>query len=439
MSNKNNNTNDSFTTEIDLDELKKVGFVTRELDLEALKQVGTDGGTIDYRKPLPFVPSMRTATRKQLIKSAPIEKDIDDYTEEDFNDYLPKYFKDKGWVVDPKTVKFTQAEKYIHRNDELVTLTSFQFSPMPPSLFTDNTDLLKALDKVKVPKLVTFKENTPERYLNVLVGDFQIGQADADGAAGIIGRILQIPALIKEEIRKNKVLKTPITKIYVNSLGDLVEGVAYFYNTQNFAVTLDRREQTKIARRLFTRILTEISGLGIPMTVVTVPGNHGENRNMGGAFTTINDNDDVAVVEQIADAFELAPEKFGHIEFLFPEPERLSLTINQLGHSIGLVHGHQVGSPRQLGASVRNYLNGQSKAKEALGNVDYLFLGHFHHYYVERVSEQTTAVMNGAMCKDSDHFKQRYGLSSPPCFVMGVITREGDEGFIPFYLKDKKE
>lgn len=408
---------------------------THELDLDILKQVGTSGPTTDNRKVIPFAPSHSTKGRKQQIQSALIEKDINDYTQEDLTAALPKVYKDKGYTIDMSSVVFNSTDRYIAKTEEIVTLTSFKYSVKAPSLYDDADEVKELAASAKLPKFIDFSPKTIERVLTVLVGDFQVGQADSDGAKGIVNRTLQMAAWVKEEIRKNKVLKTPITKIVFATLGDLVEGVAYYYNTQTFAVTLDRREQVKVARRLYQRLLMEIAELGIPVQVLTIGGNHGENRNMGGAFTTINDNDDVAIVEQIQEGFELYPEKFGHVEFLFPEPERMSLTVDILGHSVGIVHGHQVGSPKNLGGAIRNYLNGQSRAKEALGNVDYLFMGHFHHYYAERVSEQTTAVMNGAMCKDSDHFKQRYGLSSPPCFVMGVLTREGDEGFRPIYLK----
>lgn len=414
-----------------------VDMKTSELNLDILKQIGTEGAMADYRKPVTFIPSHSTKGPNQRWKSAPIEKDFNEYSQESLNEMLPKDFREQGYTVNPQTLKFNSTDKVVSVDGEkqLVTLTSVTFSPVAPSLYADNKEVIELAGKAKTPKMVSYAKTPEERVLQVLVGDFQVGQADSDGATGIVGRVLQMSAIVKEEVRRNRILKTPITSIFVATLGDLVEGIAYFYNTQTFAVTLDRREQVKVARRLFQRFLMDLAEIGIPVTVGVVPGNHGENRNMGGAFTTINDNDDVALVEQIQEAFDMNPEKFGHISFLFPEAERLSLTVEILGHSIGLVHGHQVGSPKNLGAALRNYLNGQSRAKEAIGLCDYIYMGHFHHFYSERISEQTTAVMNGAMCKDSDHFKQRYGLSSPPCFVTGVLTRSGDEGFRPYYLK----
>jgi hypothetical protein len=69
---------------------------------------------------------------------------------------------------------------------------------------------------------------------------------------------------------------------------------------QTFSVELDRRQQVKLVRRMLVTMLTEWGRLPVQMVVGCVPGNHGENRRGGKAFTTFEDNDDLAVFEQAA-------------------------------------------------------------------------------------------------------------------------------------------
>jgi predicted phosphodiesterase len=190
---------------------------------------------------------------------------------------------------------------------------------------------------------------------------------------------------------------------------------------QTFSVSLDRRDQVKLVRRVLTEILIHVSSLGLPVHVAVVPGNHGENRQNGKAYTTLGDNDDVAVVEQIAEAFSLS-ERFEHVTFSFPAKDRLSLTVEVQGWIVGLTHGHiarSTGSPAQ---KLTNWFKNMSATRDPIGDADILFVGHYHHFIAQSLIGDTYLVMGGALCDSSAWFSQTAGLVSDPLVVKGTIT-----------------
>jgi len=163
--------------------------------------------------------------------------------------------------------------------------------------------------------------------------------------------------------------------------GDSIEGCVGHYAQQTFSVELDRRDQVKVARRLLRDALIRWSKYFVEVQVMAVAGNHGENRNSSGkSYTTLNDNDDVAIVEQVAEILETNPEAFGHIQFAIPK-DRLSITAEVAGWVLGITHGHAArrggqGSEQKL----RRWLEGQSLGRQNVGGADVLVSGHFHHF-----------------------------------------------------------
>lgn len=418
----------------------------KELNLEALKQVGVNGGATDYVKNTAVIPVNRKWGANNTFTSREIEKPFSEFTRDDFDSILPESLKEQGYRINEDTMKVKHQEKYVPRFEEVLPMTTITYTLLPPH-FTEDVSISEALvASAKAPKKLTKQIlSAAPRSLVVTLGDWQLGQADGDGAAGIVKRVAKIANLVKKEIDNNRKLGTPITQIDIFSLGDLVEGVAYFYSNQTYTVTLNRREQIKTTVGLFQDFIQRINETGLPIKVYVVPGNHGQHRQLGGKIlTNENDNDDVAAVEHVAKFFAAFDETakangiqelFGNIEFFFPEGNRISLTANVLGHTVGAIHGDQLGGGKNLGKAVTNYVNKQFSSEEPIGDADYLLFGHFHHFYSERISKKTTAVMNGAMCQQSEIFTERFGMAGEPTVVIGIITEEGDEGFRPFTIK----
>lgn len=263
-----------------------------------------------------------------------------------------------------------------------------------------------------------------ERAYWIQITDLQAGQGDGDGVAGMVNRVLDLTRLAAEDLTALRKAGRPASMILVPITGDLVEGISGWYDMQTFSVELDRRDQTKLVRRLITEFLIGIASHGIPVHVATVPGNHGENRKDGRAFTSLGDNDDVAIIEQIADAFALAG-NLEHVTFAFPGKNRLSLTIEVLGHVVGLTHGHITrGSGVGTEGKMTRWFERMSAIRDPLGDADILFSGHYHHARYQQLVGDTIWIQGGALCDASEWFSQSAGLVGDPVVMKGTITRD---------------
>lgn len=373
--------------------------------------VGQQGGEIVLRQDNAETPADWTAVLREL---------------------LPEGFDPSEYEVDGTTVEVRAWDGNIG-NGELKRFYYFKAKIRRRGEFAADAvnldDILAAAKKAKPAKVV---EHDNDRTYFVQITDLQAGQADGDGWQGMANRAMQIPLLVKDDLQSLKKSGRPAANIFIPITGDLVEGISGWYEMQTFSVSLDRREQVKLVRRLLTEILVDIASLGLPVHVAVVPGNHGENRQNGKAFTTLGDNDDVAVVEQIAEAFALS-EKFEHVTFSFPHKERLSLTVEVQGWIVGLTHGHVARATGTPAAKILNWFKNMAVARDPIGDSDLLFTGHYHHFIAQQLVGDTWLIQGGALCDASAWFSQTAGLVSDPCIVKGTITRSQKvESLMPY-------
>jgi predicted phosphodiesterase len=213
--------------------------------------------------------------------------------------------------------------------------------------------------------------------LVICASDWQVGKRDGDGLKGLVGRWLQAIDDVEFRLKELRRMGRSIDSIVVLCLGDLVEGCDGHYDIQTFTVEVDRRDQVKIARRLLRDALIRWSKIVPEITVAAIGGNHGENRKNGKTFTTFGDNDDVALVESVAEIFGANPEAYGHIKFAIPTDE-LSLTLEVKGKIIGITHGHLARAGAGAEAKLRRWIADQTLGRQAIGDCDILVSGHYH-------------------------------------------------------------
>lgn len=213
--------------------------------------------------------------------------------------------------------------------------------------------------------------------LVICASDWQVGKRDGDGLKGLVGRWLQAIDDVESRLKELRRMGRSIDSIVVLCLGDLVEGCDGHYDIQTFTVEVDRRDQVKIARRLLRDALIRWSKIVPEITVAAIGGNHGENRKNGKTFTTFGDNDDVALVESVAEIFGANPEAYGHIKFAIPTDE-LSLTLEVKGKIIGITHGHLARAGAGPEAKLRRWIADQTLGRQAIGDCDILVSGHYH-------------------------------------------------------------
>ena len=290
----------------------------------------------------------------------------------------------------------------------------------------NDTDFEKLVEEIKKAKKPARKLKTKENgSMVVCLSDWQLGKRDGDGTEGIIARATQmIPDVIDraEELRK---AGNPINKLYVFGLGDLVEGCGEHYAMQNFQIQIDQRRQEMVARRLLIKALMEWAPHFSKIVVAAIPGNHGENRKNGKAFTNFGDNIDVAIFDQAQEALSMN-KVFNHITFVIPDNE-LWLTLDIDGVIVGIAHGHQFRTGgRYSHQKAVAWLSGQAFGKTDMGDVDILLSGHFHHLFV--INEgQRTLMQAPSIDGGSTWFENISGKNSFAGVLTFTVKRKGNK------------
>ena len=214
--------------------------------------------------------------------------------------------------------------------------------------------------------------------LTVVLADWQIGKADHGGVEGTIQRIINAREALIQRVKGLRKVGRKVASLNVLWTGDSIEGCLGHYPSQTFMVELDRRDQVKATRRLLTDSLQEWSKHFEQITVAAVGGNHGENRNGGKAFTGVQDNDDLAVVEQVAEILAANPDAFGHVRFALAK-DALTLTIPSAGWIVGITHGHVATRGSNAETKLQRWWEGQAAGRQPIGDSDILITGHYHH------------------------------------------------------------
>lgn len=95
----------------------------------------------------------------------------------------------------------------------------------------------------------------------------------------------------------------------------------------------------------------------------------------------MQDNDDLAIVEQVAEILAANSEAFGHVKFAIAK-DALTLTIPSAGWIIGITHGHIARAGGGTEAKLQRWWEGQAAGRQPIGDSDVLVTGHYHHLRV---------------------------------------------------------
>ncbi len=240
-------------------------------------------------------------------------------------------------------------------------------------------ELLAGLSKYKrKPTAATGRADTGPVFC---LSDWQIGKADGDGVEGTIGRIVDQIGKGEDLIDQWRKLGHPVDTLYVMGMGDLTEGCSGNYPSQAFTVELNQREQDRITRRLLRDAIIAWSRKVPRMVVGCVPGNHGENRQNGKAYTGPGDNRDVGVFEPVAEALAQNDEAFGHVSWVIPRDE-MTVTLDIGGRVTAFNHGHLALGGGTPSAKAKRWWEGQTFGGQPAGDALTLVTGHYHHFSV---------------------------------------------------------
>jgi len=260
-----------------------------------------------------------------------------------------------------------------------------------------------------------------ERALVVCLADWQAGKSDHGGVEALVERLMALKDAVPKRVKEAQKTGRPISALYVVGMGDMVENCDGHYPQQTFAVELDRRQQVKLVRRLLTMMLSEWAKLPVKMVVGAVPGNHGENRKNGKSFTTFEDNDDLAVFEQVQEILGANPEAFGHIAWVLPDGD-MTLTLDVCGTVVAFAHGHQASGSGIPLAKLRTWWKGKMAAMHPVGDATVLVFGHYHHLQVLQDGPRTIFG-----CPSNDGGSRWFEEQGGPTTACGTLTFVADK------------
>lgn len=240
-----------------------------------------------------------------------------------------------------------------------------------------NLDKLK--EEIKIHKRKKVEIIYGEGVFNVVLADWQLGKPEGGGSEATAQRVLSAIEAVLRRVAELKRLKRPLGTLQIIWTGDSVEGCLGHYEMQTFGVDLDRRGQVNAVRTLLLEAIRVWSPHFDKVRLIAVGGNHGENRSSNGkAFTTLADNDDLAVIDQVKDVLAFNQEAYGHIEVIMA-PDHLSLTVETAGWILGLTHGHTARSGSTAELKLKTWLSKMSLGRQPIGECDILVTGHYHH------------------------------------------------------------
>ncbi len=259
-----------------------------------------------------------------------------------------------------------------------------------------------------------------------LMSDLQIGKAENGlTTEDTISRYLDAVDQTAVRIRELRQTGRKIPHLAIVGLGDIVESCNNYYSNQLFIVDRNQRDQNKIARELIYYTIDTLSPGFDQVTVASVGGNHGENRNEGKMLTDEADNADVACFEAVKEAYERAG--VTNINWVIPQHE-LSFALTLGGVDVGFTHGHIFRKGSTIQQKAVEWFRGQVFGGGAVKDAKILVSGHFHHFLATQVGVRTL-FQTPAMDPCSKWVSDCTGEITPPGVLTMRITADEPVGY----------
>ena len=293
---------------------------------------------------------------------------------------------DVFYVVDDtvRMSKWQQSKRTESGDRDVVWLYSYKARFSRKASGPDRVDveeLCKLIEKRKPAKPAKDKPTTDAGFV-VLLSDWQLGKGEGGGTVATYKRITTALDKAVEQYQTLRKFGRVGESVYLIGLGDLVEGCSGWYPMQTFQADLSDREQDRVARRLILMFIDAFVDLGCKVLVSGVPGNHGENRANGKAYTNFLDNRDYAAFETVEEICGANYDRYNSVYFCLEDinNDDLTLTLDIDGVITSFAHGHQFRSGANSQAKMENWWKGQVMGKTGVAHSQLLFAGHLHHF-----------------------------------------------------------
>ncbi|MFG2850897.1 hypothetical protein ACGFZ9_09525 [Streptomyces mirabilis] len=324
--------------------------------------------------------------------------------------------------LDPAEWEITgfRSSEWTMANGEPGVSARFSFGRRKGGAITErpNVDELLRVFEDYAPSTVP-DEQDGDFTLVIALGDMQFGKLDGDGPEGTLVRAMQcidraVDLLVEYRQRFD------IEHVHLAWLGDHVEGFVSQGGANTWRTQLTLTEQIRLTRRLMAHAIVRLAPLVTRLTVVAVPGNHGEAVRPGGkGVTRYDDSHDTDALISVSEALALAGEEYAHVEVYVPDTDELTVVVECSGTVVAHAHGHQWRPGKHF-----EWWRGQAFDKtSAMHTADLLLAGHLHHEFVDTDGPRTF-VQVPAMESESTWWRHRKGTRGAPG-LMAMVTKDG--------------
>jgi hypothetical protein len=155
-------------------------------------------------------------------------------------------------------------------------------------------------------------------------------------------------------------------------------------------------------RRLMLHQLAVLAPLADRVLVPVIAGNHDEVRR--DRNQPMSDSWAIDAASAVADALEMSG-RYEHVQFIFPDPEELTVTVDIGGLVLAFTHGHVVSSPDRM----IQWWKDEALGRQQAGEADILVSAHFHHHRLRSVGRRRTWMQIPALDGGSPWYRVRTG------------------------------
>lgn len=333
------------------------------------------------------------------------------------------------WGLDPERCAVVPGSVQVRAWDanigagEIRRLRYYRATLVGRSSSTDRSDVEQLCAEVqrRRPRRPAAPVDTP-RALVAILSDWQVGKGEAGGTAATVERLLEARDMLRDRIRELRKLGRPAQCVYLVGLGDLVEGCDGHYPSQAFTIDLDQAEQARVVRRMLLSYVDAVADLAPQVVLAAVPGNHGENRRGGKAYTNVaTDNADLTTVETVAEILAANTERYGHVSVHLAHDYTMAL--DACGVVVAFTHGHTARRSGHAAAVLEEWWRGQALGRQGVADADVLVAGHRHHLVISEASGRTF-LQAPAMDGGSSWYTASTGSSAPAGLLTFAVGRD---------------
>ena len=263
------------------------------------------------------------------------------------------------------------------------------------------------------PESRTLNRSPGDSTLIVCIADCQVGKFEND-TADMLSRVFGCI----EQAARDAEANPDISQVVVAFLGDEIEGFVSQGGSNAWRTPMPLTEQIRITRRIMLHAMVTFRAVGLPLSMVAIPGNHDEAVRIGGKGRTVySDSHDVESLIAVSDAAKLS-ERYNDVQFYVPERDEIAVSLRLSETNVVFAHGHMSRTQQKLMEwTKKQAFNRQS----VYASFDLALFGHFHSYYVE-TSGPRTLVVCPAFESESTWYRHTAGDGGDPGMLVLQVS-----------------